>query len=176
MSAKLELYNAIKTKCLAMVDSEDKTIVNTFGHFNNQFDRINEEIQFLFPAIYLEFSPIEWSTDVGVSQVNHSQQQRAICDVILHIGVENKKDESDSFLEDIAIIDEIYNQLNGLNGTQFTPLVRISESDDVNHNNIRDWQVTYRCELHEKGYDGTQIDATVGGTVEIKLKTTNNYT
>src|SRR6056297_887677 len=135
MSAKLVLYNAIKTKVLSMLDDSSNTIVKSFGHWNNQFDRINEEIQFLFPAAYLEFQLLDWSTDLGVSQKNQTQQARALCNIILHIGVENKKDEEDSFPEDIAIIDSIYDQLNGfqdITSNQFTPLKRISETDDTN--------------------------------------------
>lgn len=177
MSAKLALYNAIKTKVLAMLDDQETpaTIVKTFGHWNNQFDRINEEIQFLFPSVFIEFQSIDWKTDVGVDQKNQTQQQRGDCNVILHIGCENKKDESDSFPEDIAIIDSIHDQLNGLQGTQFTPLKRISENDDTNKNNIRHWQIAYNTRLHEKGYESNKTDATEGGTVAIKIITTGQY-
>lgn len=176
MSVKLTLYNAIKTKVLAMTDSGSNKIVNTFGHWNNQFDRINEEKQFLFPAVYLEFSSISWKTDVKVDNKNHTQQARGVCNLTIHVGVENKKDEDDSFPLDIAIIDSIYDQLNGLQGVQFTPLKRISESDDTNHNNIRHWLVVYETEIHEKGFTDTKIDVTEGGTTEIAISIKPNYT
>lgn len=174
MSAKLVLYNAIKTEVQAMLDGSSNTIVKTFGHWNNQFDRINEEKQFLFPAVFIEFSSIEWKTDVNVDNKNHSQQARGDCNITLHIGIENKSDEDDSFPVDIAVIDSIYDQLNGLQGVQFTPLKRTSESDDINHNNIRHWQVSYNTTLHEKGYDGDKTDA--AGETTIGISIIKNYT
>ena len=177
MSAKLFLYNAVKTKLLAMTDDQEVpvTIVKTSGHYNNQFELINEEIQFVFPAAFIAFTEIPWTTDVGVDQKNSTQQQRAQCNIEIHIGIENKKDEVDSFPEDIAIIDSIHDQLNGLEGTQFTPLKRIGEVDDIDKSNIRHWVVTYQTELHEKGYEGTQIDATDGGGTTIAITIDNNY-
>lgn len=175
MSAKLVLYNAVKAKLLAMVDDQDATIVKTSGHYNNQFDRINEEIQYVFPAAFIEFTEMPWTTDVGAVQENQTQQQRAQCNISIHIGIENKKDELDSFPEDIAIIDSIHDQLNGLQGDQFTPLKRINEIDDTNHDNIIHWVIVYETELHEKGFEGNQTDATEGGTKTIAVTLTSNY-
>lgn len=176
MSVKLTLYNAIKTKVLAMVDGSSNKIIKTFEHWNNQFDRITEEKQFLFPAVFIEFASIEWKTDVNVSNKTHTQQARGVCNLTIHIGVENKSDEEDSFPVDIAIIDSVYDQLNGLQGVQFTPLKRISESDDVNHDNILHWQVNYETEIHEKGYDENKTDVTEGGETTIGISIIKNYT
>ena len=175
MSAKLFLYNAVKTKLLAIKNDSDVAIVKTSGHWNNQFDLIEEEIQINFPAAFISFTNMDWSTDVGVANKNSTQQQRSKCNIEIHVGITNLKDEYDSFPEDIAIIDSIHDQLNGLQGTQFTPLKRIAEVDDTNKGNIRHWVITYETELHEKGYSGTMTDATEGGTVEIKFEQTNNY-
>jgi len=65
MSAKLVLYNAVKAKLLAMLDDEAVTIIKTSGHYNNQYDLINQEIQFVFPAAFIAFSDLPWTTDVG---------------------------------------------------------------------------------------------------------------
>ena len=180
MSAKLVLYNALKAKLLAIKDDQDPavTIVKTCGHWNNQFDRINEEIQFIFPAVFIEFSNLEWKTNMGVDQVNHTRQGEANCDVTLHIGLTNLKDEVDSFPEDLAIIDSIYDQINEFQDTvsnQFTPLKRTTETDDTNKSNLRHWTVTFNTTLHEKGYEGTQTDATEGGDTTIKIELTKNY-
>lgn len=181
MSAKLVLYNAVKARLLAIKDDEEVpvSIVKTSGHWNNQFDRVNEEIQFVFPAVYIEFSSLDWKTDVGVDQKNHTQQARANCDITLHIGIENIKDETDSFPEDLAIIDSIYDQLNGYEDTstnQFTPLKRTTETDDNNKNNIRHWTITFNTMLSEKGYEGSETDATDGGSTVIAIGLTTNYT
>ena len=176
MSAKLALYNAVKSKLLSIKDDADNFIVKTSGHYNNQFDRINEEIQFQFPAAFISFADLPWSTDMGVDQKNSTQQQRARCVIEIHIGTKNIKDEVDSFPEDIAIIDSIHDQLNGLQGTQFTGLERINELDDTNKSNLRHWIVTYETELHEKGYERGQTDATDGGDTTIEIKLTSNYT
>ena len=171
MSAKLVLYNAIKTKLLAMNDGAETpvTIVKTSGHYNNQFERIVEEIQFTFPAAFIAFTDIPWNTSVGSVQNNSTQEQKAQCNIEIHIGTTNLKDEVDSFPEDIAIIDSIHDQLNGLQGTQFTPLKRIGEVDDTNNSNLRHWVITYQTELHEKGYEGTDVDAADGQVITIGI-------
>ena len=180
MSAKLVLYNALKAKLLAIKDDQTvpETIVKTSGHWNSQFDLIEQEIPFKFPAVFIEFSNLEWKTDVGIDQKNATQQARANCDVTLHIGTLSIKDENDSFPEDLAIIDSIYDQINGFQDTvsnQFTPLKRTTETDDTNKDNLRHWTITFNTTLHEKGYSGSQTDATEGGLVEIKIEQTNNY-
>ena len=181
MSAKLVLYNALKAKLLAIKDDQavPETIVKTSGHWNNQFDLIEKEIPFKFPAVFIEFSNLDWKTDVGIDQKNATQQARADCNITLHIGTWNIKDESDSFPEDLAIIDSIYDQINGFQDTtsnQFTPLKRTNEGDDTNKSNIRHWTVTFNTALQEKGYDRGQTDATDGGLTEIKIELTKNYT
>lgn len=178
MSAKLVLYNAVKAKLLAIKNDSGITIVKTAGHYNNQFDRINEEIQYIFPATFIAFTDIPWNTSVGAVQNNSTQEQKAQCNIEIHIGLKNLKDEADSFPEDIAIIDSINDQLNGLQDEVnhlFTPLKRIGETDDTNTSNIRHWVITYQTELHEKGYVGSQVDATDGGDTTIEIEITKNY-
>lgn len=167
----LSLYKQSELEQLLILKQTESNpnVIATFGHWNNQFSEIENEIQFRFPAVFVEFSSIDWSTDVKCDQTNQTQQQRGQCDITLHIGLKNLNKEDTAFEQDIVIVDNIVQQLNTIQGENFTPLVRISEGDDTNKGNIRDWTVRFRTNIHETGIYTDQI----GQLVTLKLNT--NY-
>ena len=136
MSVSL-LYNAIKTKL--------ETDVPELKHvrlFNNQFDNDNIESAFDYPVAFIEFSSMQYNDD-------SQGLQKAQIDVTIHIGFKSFEDENTSFWN---ITNKVFGVLNGYavndgNGTTFEPLKRISEIQDIDHDNVFVWQQIYQTEI-----------------------------
>lgn len=134
MSAKKDFYLAIKT---ALGDAPS---VKHVGLFNNQFNRIAEEKPFGFPAVFVQFLELDYFT-----RGDSSQDAETIAR--LHIGYDSLK------TDDLAIfdlIDEIHGVIQGLTlNSLFTPLDRVHEEQDVDHDVISVWLADYAFKLRD---------------------------
>lgn len=166
-SSSLAIYKESENEGFTILKETEtaKGLIATFGHWNDQFSQIENEIAFRFPAVFLEFTDLDWKTNVNTSLVNQSQQRSGQCEFVLHIGIKNLAKEADSFEQDVLIIDEIVSRINTLQGENFTPISVINEKDDNNKGNIRAWNVTFRTNVKETGI---YLEKT-GHLVELKL-------
>jgi len=111
------------------------TAVPTIAHcrmWNNQLDYMEsgEQIPFLFPAVFVDFSNIEFS-DLGAKwQTTNLQMDLHICSEMWNGA--NQEENLDIF----DLKDEIYHAIGQVKMGNSTPLMRISENTDVTHNNI----------------------------------------
>lgn len=151
---KRDLYLAIRQQIL----NEVKEIKHVL-FYNNQFDRDNEEEAFLYPNCFIEFNQMLWtSTTQG--------QQRGDIDVKVYLGFERYETES------LTIFDTIQNVFVALQGfatgVLFSPLNRIEEEQDVNHDNVIVWTITFKTSLIECESDTrTGLTETTIATLEI---------
>lgn len=134
MSAKKDFYLAIRAKLEA-------TSVKHARLFNNQYNKIAQEKPFPFPAAFIQFLELDYTT-----RGDKSQDAETI--VRLHVGYDSIK------TEDLAVFDlleEIHQVLQGLElSDDFTPLDRVHEEQDVDHDVISVWLVDYSFKLRDR--------------------------
>lgn len=129
--SKKQLYICVKDKITGGASS-----IKTVGLYNNQFDNEDEETPFKYPAVFCEFQPIVWEQKGKLIQ-------QAEVTLTLHIGIEKYTEDLTSF----DIIEEVHKTVENFSSGFFTPLHRIEERVDHNHDNIRIHQVDYLTRL-----------------------------
>jgi len=162
MSVKLELYDDFVTAMSGVSG------VNTSGLWNSQADHENEEIPFAYPAAFLEFTTIAWG-DTKLKPIKTastgatSKQQQSSPDrtlITIHILFEKLKTATQSFSEIDVVIQQVYLALQGITGTHYSPLLRVEERQDVDHDRVIDWQMDFSVNLAECGEaDSSLVDA-----------------
>lgn len=128
MATTKDVYLGLKNRIL------DNTSAKTSGLYNSQFDNLEEENAFSFPAAFIEFVELEHITRAG-------GVQRVEAKIRLHIGYDSLK------TEDLAIMDlleELQNELQGYRpDVEGTPLNRVFKGQDINHGVIAVWLMDY---------------------------------
>ena len=169
MSAKLDIFNDIVTAIEAVSDIE------TIELWNSQLVNEDKETSFNFPAVFIEFADIPWtSTNQPPSKLGGegdvTKQQKGVGSLItLHIAFSQLENETVSFPLISPIIDKVYFAIQGLNGTFYGPLLRVAERQDTDHDRVIDWQMDFNTIMLECGEldpDLTKINA---GTLAVEL-------
>lgn len=172
MSAKLEMFNDIVTEINKISEIE------TIRLWNNQFDTISTERAFNFPAVFIEFSEIPWTTSnlkpsrLGPQGDTTKEQKGEGALITIHIGFSRLEDETISFPIIDPIIDKIYFAIQGLKRNErYTSLLRVSETQDTDHERVIDWQMAFSTMLFQCGELDTTLTEIPGGTLELELDT-----
>ncbi|CAB4128236.1 hypothetical protein UFOVP105_26 [uncultured Caudovirales phage] len=120
------------------IDIRDRVKTNNLikhvALYNSQYKHENVEKVFNFPAVFIEFSRVDYRAEtVGVSKIDF--------EITLHICF-------NQYVEDLALFDIVQSTILTVNkwGTDdFTPLQIISEEHDTDHDNTSAWKVLFKC-------------------------------
>lgn len=178
MSVKLDIFNDIVTSVEAIVDINSIRVINTVELWNNQIEKETEEIPVNYPAVYIEFGEIPWtSTNQPPSTLGPrgdvTKEQKGINSLItIHIALSQLEDETDSFPIIDAIIDTVYFAIQGLfKNEKYSSLLRIAERQDIDHGRIIDWQMDFLTTLFQCGQADDTLIKIDGGTITLVLTT-----
>ena len=164
MSAKLDIFNDIVTEINKIAD------IQTVELWNSQLVNEDKETPFNFPAVFVEFADIPWtSTNLNPSKLGGEgdvtkQQKGDGTLIMLHITFSQLENETVSFPKISPIIDKVYFAIQGLTGTFYGPLLRVAERQDTDHDRVIDWQMDFNTMMFECGEldpDLTKINAGV---------------
>ena len=134
MSAKIETYNKIREKII------EETYIKHCLLYNSQFDNMNQEDTFPFPCSFIEFSQLNY-----ITKQEGLQEAEAI--IRIHVGDESLQREDLSIIE---YMEEIHSSLQGYSADNlFTPLNRVFEGQDTNHDNVRVWVMDYETLIYD---------------------------
>lgn len=176
MGVKTILFDAVKARIETVTD------IKIVALYNSQFDNELKERPKTYPVAYIEFSNIEWGklnakAASGTGYEKYSHTQNGMITLTIHIGFVKYEHETDSFPIIMPIVEKVHNVLSAYEGEQFTNLQRVSEIQDINHDNVIDWQINYETEVLEAGVDetteagGATIVEKAGGTTDVILNT-----
>lgn len=128
MSKKI-VYQEVKSKLVTDVPE-----LKTLRLWNNQVSNENIENAFNYPAVFIEFADLEYSNEnAGLQTITGLLR--------VHIVQEEYRTENELNLD---FIDKIAAALNGYQtDTIVKPLIRVSEVQDTNHNNLIIWEQDY---------------------------------
>lgn len=128
MSAKKITYLAIKEKLLALENVKHCLL------FNSQFDNMDDENTFPFPCVFVEFLQLDYTAKALGTQ-------EADARIRLHVGFESLKTEELAILD---LLEAIQGTLQGFtDDATFSPLNRVFEGQDVNHDQVIVWLMDY---------------------------------
>ena len=168
MSAKLDLFNDIVTEIKKITEIE------TVELWNSQLDNESEEISFNFPAVFIEFAEIPWTTTklkpskLGSKGDTTKEQKGEGALVTLHISFSQLEDETISFPIIDPVIDKVYFAIQGLSRIEkYTDLLRLSETQDTDHDRVIDWQMNFITTLFQCGELDPKLTKIVGGTLGV---------
>ena len=150
MSARLNIWTAIKNKIEA-----DVTSVKTVELWNQQISDTNEQA-FAYPALFVEFTEVDWNQTRLQPTRNDSKagaEQRGDAIISIHICFEEYRNVNDSFVVINTILDDVYYALQGLQATDCQPMLRTSERQDVDHDNVIHWVFDFKLGMAERGLD-----------------------
>jgi len=161
MGVKLTLYNDIKARLEAKVPE-----LLTIRKWNNQFNNEEKEHAFKYPACFIGFSSMDWdSPNTKTPQsLQLQQQQNGLITITLYLGFHDLQDESPAFEDYEPIIQKVWYWIQGwtaTGATEYTALLRSSEREDNNHNNVIVWELDFTTRVTDcAGLDDTLVDAT----------------
>lgn len=176
MSAKLDVFNAIKEALEAVKVSNDP-LIRTIGLWNNQFAKETEETPINYPVCFIEFVPIRWNISHQTarragSQGNIAKQQNGEISIItIHIGFAEFTDGKDVLPTIDIVTDAVYFALQGLDGDLFTPLLRAEERQDIDHGRVIDWQMDFTTSLSQRGEEDVDLREIAASTLSLTFTT-----
>tara|TARA_R110000796_G_scaffold74629_10_gene167833 strand:- start:827 stop:1327 length:501 start_codon:yes stop_codon:yes gene_type:complete len=132
MSVKKNSYIAIRDRILL------ETEVKTSRLYNSQFDNESQEATYTLPAAFIEFSELVYRSNAeGVQEVDAR--------IRIYVGASSLKTED---LEVLDLLETVHASLQGfLAVPDSTPLDRVFEGQDVNHDAVTVWVMDYETRL-----------------------------
>ncbi len=176
MSVKLDIFNDIVTAVKAIVDINGVRVINTVELWNSQLENESEEKPFNYPAVFIEFSEIPWtSTNQQPSSTgatgNVTKEQKGVnALVMIHIAHSELDDETVSFPIIDAVNDTVYFAIQGLFIDQkYSPLLRTLELQDIDHGRVIDWQMGFLTTMFQCGETNDTLIKIDGGVITLVL-------
>ncbi|MDR1381777.1 MAG: hypothetical protein LBJ47_09920 [Tannerella sp.] len=145
-----QLYLDIKTRLQSVVDADGNRVFRHFDMWNRQPQFTQEQTGFDFPAIFVEFTPMVWST-LG------NRVQECELNVRLHIVTEWHADTADyspteqRALEFLDIADRMVCALQNFATPYMNSWMRSRSIIDHDHDTLVNNIEEYRCNLRDTG-------------------------
>lgn len=144
--------------------------VKTFEIWNSQIDHEDEEHPIVYPAVFLEYSVMDWNPQTFQQVQNYTPQQEGQFEITLHCCFETLADNITYFDNMDSVLDEIYRAVTGQLDDNIINWMRIRELQDINHDGVQDWQMLFVSGVTDGGVSMDLVDATDGGLVTIDIE------
>lgn len=142
-----QIYHLLKSFLLSIKDDEEKSIIQHVDVWNNQLAFVEEEQPFSTPAVFVEFAPIHWKSQMrGVLD--------AEVDIKLHIVTDSRVGKWDDALEAFDLIDNkippVLARVQKIAPTySIGAFTRISSASDHDHDELQDNTEVYRVHVQQ---------------------------
>jgi len=176
MSAKLLIYDDIET-ALKTLTTDSQPDINTIEIWNNQPLNEKQERSVNYPAVYVQFNQTTWNrthvagSNAGASgATGQTEEQQGSLTITLHQVFSKLELTTQAFKDNDIIIDKIYfviQNLQGSNLTNYTPLLRVSDEQDIDHERVIDEQVTFLVNSIVQPGQGINFVQVSGGTIDV---------
>lgn len=130
-----QLFIALCNSLKAILDKDENRKIKHIDLWNHNVEFIEMETPFEFPAVFIEFTPIQW-------ELLKDKSYRSRATVNLHVVTrwEGSAAEGSSYQGDALavfdLIDDINKVLTGLSGTGFHAMYRSASTTNHNHDDI----------------------------------------
>lgn len=118
---------------------ETSPLINHVGLFNNQFANENVEKPFKYPAVFIEFSDINFrSENQGIKKID--------LETTLHVGIRQLVED----LELFDIVDAVSALVDRFEIDNSTPFLKVQEVHDTDHDNVIVWRIVFFCTVTDE--------------------------
>ena len=136
------------------------TLIKHVALFNNQYAHDKDERPFVFPAVFIEFSRVDYRPETfGVSKVD--------LEVTFHVCF-------NQYVEDLTFFDTIQSvkeTLHKWSTNDFTPLQLLSEDHDTDHDNTSVWKIIFKTTATDENSVNTKKLVLVNTPRTLELTT-----
>ena len=160
MSVLKDLYSHVKNIVATKV-----TDVKHFDYWNNNIQNQDVETPYNTPAVFFEYSTVEWEKPSNGSFGSCTDKFPPIqgyVEFTLHVVI-RKNESSDIDASELRHFDIVSALYQNIAYTKFDQIegniLRIRDLDDNENRVLRDWQTTFGCNVIELG--GTNIGDTI---------------
>jgi hypothetical protein len=156
----LDLVEKLKSVVEAIGDIDPVPVIKHFDLWNKQIEFLEKERPFKFPAVFVEFLPIDYR-QLGL------QAQEAELTFRLHVVSKTLAGSADNanykkiFLEHLDLNDAIHYCLSGWNTSYSGPLVRIQSIPNHDHEQIIEEIEVYKTRITDLSGVKRVLEATV---------------
>ena len=146
---------------------ETVTEVKTVRLYNNQIAKQSEESAWAYPAVFIEFTDIDWET-------TQAANQQGTLNIRLYQAFESYQDEDTDLF---TILEKIFKAVHGFQGASFSALQRTSDTQDTDHDQIIIWKTDFITDLVDCGATVQKdlVSATVTSIDILKDLDIDNY-
>lgn len=148
MGIRTNVYLALGAALYEIKDENENRLFQTVDLWNNQWQYLESEKPFDFPAVFIQFEKIEWQ------QLSGGRQMGEIL-FVLHIGYKNTlstRYRPDMDLKPFAGLDYpdvIHNAIIGLNNDFISGVTRTGSAHDHDHDQINAQMEKYKAVIYD---------------------------
>jgi hypothetical protein len=155
MGVKKDIYLKVKELIEELVE------IKHFAVWNSQVFNESMETVYNFPAAFFAFEELGWNKLSALAyNTNLSQQQGGSISFTIYIAFSELKYETQVFPDQLDLVDKVWSKLSGVSGENFSTIYRLGELQDVDHDRVSIWQITFMIDTAtESGETGDMIDA-----------------
>lgn len=151
MTGQAGLYLAIKDRAAEFEE------IKTFGLFNNQFEKEEQEASFQYPALFIDFEPYDFKDNGG-----NLGTQTYKCEVVFYLGFQTK---GQSDIEILSLKQRLFAHFHGFSPSDKDAnigiLKRDKEKKDNDHDNVQVYETTYSCMLSDYDADNRATETVI---------------
>ena len=141
------LYQDLSAAILSIVDDNNNPVFRHIDLWNQQVEYIEKEQPFDTPALFIEFSTIDWQQQLQAAQ-------DAPIEITIHIVTRDLANSAHYFASDgaqqlshLALPNILFAAIHNTHGTNYGPLVRVRSIPNHNHEHFIDQQEVYASAL-----------------------------
>lgn len=130
-----QLYLAVIQRLKTITDTDGEPVLKHFDLWNQNVAFIEQEAIFAMPAVFVEFTPINWKSLGGGVQTANIVFHLHIVTATPGSAADGSAFQPDS-LQLFDLLDDIHRALTGHRGQHFRQLQRISSNTNHNHEEV----------------------------------------
>lgn len=139
---RAEIYKAVKTALKSNKNNCNE--VQYVGLWNNEIEKIQGNIAFPLPAVFVEFETIEWDQG-GLNMRTGDVAIRLHIITAMQMPWVNNETEENRDIEYLELINKINRKIQGLEGDNFSKMMLTTSATNHNHNELVESIERFEC-------------------------------
>jgi hypothetical protein len=173
MSVKGTIFKELADHLLSALQFADNSLpgLKWVDRNNGQLQHMDNELPIPRPAILIEYGRFEWKTLGGKTQLGQGTikfyllWENYASTFETPNGASSNQDEALKFFE---FLEQLHLALEGFSGELFTPLSRVADVDDTNHDNLMVPSMEYSTQVSDTSAIQNKNYVTINPGITVK--------